>query len=139
MEGKPIPLPAPARAKAPPASPAGEFVALDGEAYYRIRAYHRLDPFLMSLPSDTDLWMFVASGGGLTAGRVDAEGSLFPYRTVDQLHDAHHHTGPVTLIQLTLAGGDRIHWEPLEAANDENPAVERNLYKNILGNRLVFE
>ena len=139
MEGKPIPLPAPARAKAPPASPTGEFVALDGEAYYRIRAYHRLDPFLMSLPSDTDLWMFVASGGGLTAGRVDADGSLFPYRTVDQLHDAHHHTGPVTLIQLTLASGDRIHWEPLAAANDENPAVERNLYKNTLGNRLVFE
>ena len=50
--------------------------------------------------SDADLWMFIASGGGLTAGRVDADGSLFPYQTVDKLHDAHHHPGLVTLIRI---------------------------------------
>ena len=41
-----------------------------------------IDPFLMTVVSNSDLWMFVSSGGGLTAGRVDAEGSLFPYETV---------------------------------------------------------
>ena len=68
--------------------PSGGFTTLDGELYYRISAYHFMPPFLMCLATDTDLWMFAASGGGLTAGRVDAEGSLFPYLTVDQLHDA---------------------------------------------------
>lgn len=124
---------------ATPDIPAGAFVAREGEEFYRISGYHRLPPFLMSLPSDTDLWMFVASGGGLTAGRVDAEGSLFPYVTVDLLHDAHHHTGPVTLVRVDRAGGGSRLWEPFGAAGDDDPAVERNLYKNTTGQRLVFE
>ena len=116
------------------AKPSGGFADLDGEAYYRIAAYDRLAPFLMRLASDTDLWLFVASGGGLTAGRVDASGSLFPYRTSDQLHEAHNHTGPVTLIRIA----DAV-WEPFAATGAEHPAIERNLYKNVLGNRVVFE
>ena len=75
----------------------------------------------MSLASDTDLWMFVTSGGGLTAGRVDADGALFPYLTVDQLHDAHHHTGPVTLIRVERRAPGRVLWEPFGAAGDERP------------------
>jgi hypothetical protein len=39
------------------------FTQVDGETYYRISGYDRLPPFLMSLPSDTDLWMFIASSG----------------------------------------------------------------------------
>ncbi len=117
----------------------GGFVDLDGETSYRISSYHRMAPFLVSLASDTDLWMFVTSGGGLTAGRIDAEGSLFPYRTIDQLHEGHHHTGPVTLIRVAGDRGKHTLWEPFNEANAENPAVERNLYKNIIGNRLVFE
>jgi hypothetical protein len=122
-----------------PGIPVGEFVCLEGEKYYRISAYDRLDPFLMSVPSDTDLWMFVTSGGGLTAGRVDADGSLFPYRTVDQLHDAHHHTGPLSSIQLEKASGECVRWDPFAEDGAENPRIERNLYKNTIGNRLVFE
>jgi hypothetical protein len=76
------------RADSLPRVPEGGFVLLDGQEHYRIAAYHRMDPFLVSLPSDTDLWMFIASGGGLTAGRVDPEGALFPYVTVDRLHVA---------------------------------------------------
>ncbi len=120
-------------------SPAGEFVRLDGENFYRIASYQHLAPFMMSLANDTDLWMFVASGGGLTAGRVDAEGSLFPYHTSDQLHDAHHHTGPLTLLQVERKQGTYAIWEPFSDANAENPVIERNLYKNTIGNRLVFE
>ena len=119
--------------------PSGGFVTLDGEAYYRISACDRMPPFLMSVASDSDLWMFVTSGGGLTAGRRDADGALFPYETVDKLHDGHHHTGPVTLLRVRRARGSGIAWEPLSAHSAEDPRVERNLYKNVLGNRLVFE
>ena len=120
-------------------SPRGDFVVLDGEDYYRIAAFHRLAPFLMSIASDSDLWMFIASEGGLTAGRVDADGSLFPYQTVDQLHDAHHHTGPVTLFQIEKKADAPILWEPFAATDAQDSAIERNLYKNTIGNRLVFE
>jgi hypothetical protein len=119
--------------------PVGEFVVLDGEDYYRIASFHRLTPFLMSLASNTDLWMFITSGGGLTAGRVDADGSLFPYQTVDQLHDAHHHTGPVTLVRIEQVQGTQVLWEPFSPAHNQDPVIERNLYKNTIGNRLVFE
>jgi len=114
-------------------------VHLDGELHYRIASFSRLAPFLVSLASDTDLWMFVASGGGLTAGRNDADGSLFPYLTVDRLHDAHHHTGPLTLIRIEHARDAFVVWEPFAEAAAENPRIERNLYKNIIGSRLVFE
>ena len=125
--------------EAPAVAPAGGFVELDGEQHYRIAAYHRLAPFLVSLASDTDLWMFVSSGGGLAAGRVDPDGSLFPYVTVDRLHDAHHHTGPLTLVRVERGGGEPVLWEPFSDAAVDDPAVERNLYKNAVGNRLVFE
>jgi len=130
--------PAPA-APAAPAGPVGAFVTLDGEAYYRIGGCDRMPPFLTTLASDSDLWMFVTSGGGLTAGRRDADGALFPYETVDRLHDAHHHTGPITLLRVRRGRGPARVWQPLSARSAEDPQVERRLYKNVLGNRLVFE
>jgi hypothetical protein len=121
-------------------------VTLDGETYYRIAGVDRMPPFLTSVASDTDLWMFVASRGGLTAGRRDADGALFPYETVDRLHDGHHHTGPVTLLRVrgrrgvpARGAGRAALWEPLSDRSAEDPRVERSLYKNVLGNRLVFE
>ena len=121
------------------ASPSGEFVMRAGETLYRIASFDRLGPFLMSVPSDGDLWMFLASGGGLTAGRVDAEHSLFPYVPVDQLHDARHHSGSFTRLRLTRAGADPVRWRPFEDAHREDPAVERNLYKHTTGNQVEFE
>jgi hypothetical protein len=121
------------------AGPEGGFVVLDGEPHFQITGYHRMEPFLVSLASDTDLWMFVATGGGLTAGRVEAEGSLFPYRTVDLLHDAHHHTGPLTLIRFADEAGATVTWEPFGVDHGAGEKLERNLYKNAVGNRLVFE
>ena len=139
MEGRPTPAPHLAPAESVPKIPVGGFVVLDGEAHYRISSCDRIAPFLMSIPSATDLWMFITSGGGLTAGRVDADGSLFPYLTVDQLHDAHHHTGPVTLIRVEQKDQAPILWEPFRRSAAENPATERNLYKNTIGSHLVFE
>ena len=139
MHGSPAPAPRSTSVGVPPASPVGAFVRLDGEDHYRISGYHRMQPFLVSLASDTDLWMSITSGGGLTAGRVDPDGCIFPYLTVDQLHDAHCHTGPVTLIRVEQAGGPPMLWEPFSDATAADPGIERNLYKNSVGNRLVFE
>jgi hypothetical protein len=119
--------------------PAGEFVTLDGESWYRIQAFDELPPFLVNLPTDTDLWMFVSSTGGLTAGRRDPDHAIFPYETVDRLHDAHHHAGPVTLMRVRRAGRAAATWEPFAALDVPDRGLERSLAKNVTGNRLRFE
>ncbi len=139
MEHEPRPAGVPASVAIVPASPAGGFVIRDGELHYRISAYHRLAPFLMTLASDTDLWMFITSGGGLTAGRIDPEGSLFPYETVDRLHDAHHHTGPLTLVRIERETDPPLLWQPFSETSAAPAAIERNLYKTTTCNSLVRE
>jgi hypothetical protein len=119
--------------------PVGEFVRLDGEDYYRIAGVHRMPPFLVNVPGDTDLWLFAASSGGLTAGRVDPDGAVFPYETVDRLYDAHHHSGPVTLLRVHGEDGAHRSWQPFADGADADPAVERRLYKSVRGHRLLFE
>jgi hypothetical protein len=118
--------------------PEGSIVELDGETFYRIAHCDRMPPFMMSIASDTDLWMFITSTGGLTAGRTDADGSLFPYETVDRLYDAHYHTGPVTLIR-TGHGEHAPIWQPFAEPAIGAFQIERHLYKNVPGNRVVFE
>ncbi len=116
----------------------GPFVDIEGDAYLRIAAFDRMPPFLMSLPSDTDLWSFVSSAGGLTAGRVSPDQALFPYVTVDLLHDAHHASGPFTELRVER-GGEAAHWRPFDAPGEAPAGIERNLYKNTTGDRLIFE
>ena len=67
----------PTAAGSHPAS--GEFVELGGERYYVIRDVDRMPPFLVSVISSDDHWLFVSSAGGLTAGRVSPDTALFPY------------------------------------------------------------
>ena len=84
--------------------------------------------------------MFLTSGGGLTAGGVSPDGRLFPYETVDKLHDGHHHTGPDhAAARAPRRGGPVLLWQPFSERAAEDSRVERNLYKNVIGNRLVFE
>jgi hypothetical protein len=59
-----------------------------------------MPPFLVSVISSADHWLFVSSSGGLTAGRVSPESALFPYVTVDKLHDAAPHTGCKTILRV---------------------------------------
>ena len=113
-------------------------VAFEGQEFLCIRDYRSLPPFLMTVPSDTDLWMFVSSSGGLTAGRTDPDGALFPYATVDELHDAHHHTGPVTILRVRHAGAGERTWEPFAARPGADGRVDAHLYKHPLGTPLVF-
>lgn len=67
---------------------AGEFVERDGRTWYRLCGVDLLPPFLTSVASGSDHWLFASSRGPLTAGRRDVHSALFPYRTEDALHDA---------------------------------------------------
>lgn len=118
--------------------PTGEFISLDGERYYAIYDVDQMNPFLISLASDRDHWMFVASNGGLTAGRVSPETALFPYVTVDNIYDSTANTGCKTLVRV---GRDAVSllWEPFNTEKGSDYAISRNLYRNYLGNKLVFE
>ncbi len=110
-------------------------VVLDGVEMYRIPSIDRIEPFLMSVVSSSDLWMFVSSTGGLTAGRVQAQQCIFPYETDDRLHHLNGRVGPVTVLRVGTAEATTL-WEPFTG-----PAIDtrRSLLKSLLGNAVVFE
>ena len=116
----------------------GEFLALAGERYYAIRNVDRMAPFFISLVSNSDHWLFISSTGGLTAGRVSPDKALFPYITVDKIHESTPHTGSKTLIR-TVANGKQREWEPFNRAHAGRYSTSCNLYKNLLGNKVCFE
>jgi hypothetical protein len=115
----------------------GGIVRHDGEPYYRIHNYDVMPPFLVSLVSGTEHWMFVSSAGGLTCGRKNPDHALFPYETDDKIHDSHATTGPLTALLVEDQGKSRL-WVPFSGRLSAY-RIERNLYKNLPGNRLVFE
>jgi hypothetical protein len=116
----------------------GKFISLAGERFYAIRDVDQMAPFFISVISDSDHWLFVSSTGGLTAGRVSPETALFPYVTVDKIHESAGNTGSKTLLRIKGNDGDHS-WEPFNREHDGRFNVSRNLYKNILGNKLCFE
>ena len=116
----------------------GEFVDIGGERFYAIRNVDRMPPFLVSIVSSGDHWLFVSSTGGLTAGRVSPETPIFPYITVDKIHESSLHTGPKTLLRIESQGQVRV-WEPFNREQDGVFETSRHLYKSIAGNKLCFE
>ena len=116
----------------------GEFTDFAGERYYVIRNVDKMAPFFVSVISDVDHWLFVSSTGGLTAGRVSPETALFPYVTVDKIHESATHTGSKTLLRVH-SNGKQLYWQPFNREHDRRFAVSRHLYKSLLGNKLCFE
>jgi hypothetical protein len=116
----------------------GAFLYEAGERYYVIRNVDRMAPFLISVVSDADHWLFASSNGGLTAGRVSPANALFPYITVDKIHDSITHSGCKTIVRLSGQGLLHV-WEPFNREHDGRFSTTRNLYKNVLGNKLCFE
>ena len=115
----------------------GEYITLEGEPWFKIDNYDRMKPFFMSIVSDSNFWLFASTNGGLACGRVQAELSIFPYYTVDKIHDEHPTTGPKTAMLVEKNGKTHL-WEPFVF----HPAVyktTRNLYKNMLGNQVIYE
>ena len=80
----------------------GKICLIDEEEFYCIRNVDRMAPFLMSMTSSDNLWMYISSRCGLTAGRVNEEGCLFPSETEEKLHYGHTHTRPVAVIRFSL-------------------------------------
>ena len=116
----------------------GAFVDIAGEAYYRIENYDRMRPFFMSIVSNSDHWMFISSLGGLTAGRKNPDHALFPYYTDDKIHDAQDLTGSKTLLLVRLREKTYL-WEPFSDRYRGVYRIQRNLYKNLFGNKIQFE
>ncbi len=116
----------------------GTLVKFEGENYYKISNCDEMRPFFMSIVSDSNHWMFIASNGGLTAGRKDSDHALFPYYTDDKVTESYDITGSKTIFQVGHSDKKRI-WEPFSNRYTGVFDISRNLYKNEIGNKIVFE
>ncbi len=111
---------------------------IDGEKFFRITNHDFMRPFFMSIVSDSNHWMFISSNGGLTAGRKNSEYALFPYYTDDKITESSETTGSKTIIRVKGEGKTHV-WEPFSVRSDGFYSTTRNLYKNIFGNKIIFE
>jgi hypothetical protein len=116
----------------------GAIVEIDGERCYRVAGIGAMKPFLMSLISSSDHWLFISSNGALTAGRRDPDQSLFPYYTDDRIHDSAGQVGSLTILRLRCAGGLRL-WQPFSEEYRGLYCLSRTLYKSVGGDKLLFE
>ncbi|MBE2225182.1 MAG: hypothetical protein IAF02_26830, partial [Anaerolineae bacterium] len=116
----------------------GRYVTLLNETYYRIAHYDQMPPFFMSLVSSADHWLFISSSGGLTAGRTNANSALFPYETDDKITAHSELTGGKTMIRVQR-NGRFYFWQPFSNQYAGIYRCDRHLYKNIPGNKLIFE
>ncbi|MGA3137010.1 MAG: hypothetical protein ABSC88_13560 [Terracidiphilus sp.] len=116
----------------------GGQVEIGGERFYRIVNYDEMPPFLMSIVSNSDQWMFVSSTGALTAGRKDPDHALFPYYTDDRIHDSQDQTGGKTILLLARSGRTAL-WEPFSQRYDGLYRITRSLFKSIYSNKVTFE
>ncbi|NAW69410.1 hypothetical protein CAG57_08635 [Vibrio sp. V30_P3S12P165] len=116
----------------------GHFVDLHGERYYKISHVDKIDPFFISIVSSSNHWFFISSTGSLSAGRIRPENALFPYKSVDHIHESAENTGSKTIIRVKNQQ-EWLLWEPFNRFHDGLYQVERHLYKNNLGDKIVFE
>jgi hypothetical protein len=113
-------------------------VDVDGDRLYRVSNCDWLPPFLVTLVSSSDHWLFVASNGAVTAGRRSPDEPLFPYVTDDKLYDSVESTGPKTILRVD-AGGATSLWEPFSQRYDDLYRVSRSVAKSVYGDRIRFE
>ncbi len=116
----------------------GEFLEIDGSEYYVIRNYDTIPPFFMNIVSSSNHWMFLSSSGGITAGRIDADHALFPYYTEDKISESFDWTGHKTIFHVTVSDTTYL-WEPFSQFYQGIYHLERNLYKSIYGEKILFE
>ena len=107
----------------------GSFITINGERFYEIANYDQMQPFFISLASDTDLWMYLSSTGGLTAGRRSPNEALFPYYTDDKITENYENTGPRTQIN---------EWKPFSSQQQPKYDITRKIAKSTVGNTIVF-
>ena len=113
-------------------------IEINNEAFFKISNNDVMRPFFMSIVSDSDHWMFISSNGGLSAGRKNSEFSIFPYYTDDKITESVETTGSKSIFQVEKNGQKSI-WEPFSVRSEGRYSTTRNLYKNIYGNKVLFE
>ena len=113
-------------------------VRIDDERFFEIQNIDQLRPFFMSIVSESDHWMFIASNGGLTAGRKNAEFALFPYYTDDKITESVEVTGSKSIFRVQKDGEGYL-WEPFSIRGEGLFRITRNLYKHRYGHKVMFE
>ena len=116
----------------------GKEVIINNENYYKIENVDAMRPFFMSIVSPYNHWLFISSNGSLSAGRKDSNNALFPYYTDDKITELQEITGNKTIFKIFNKNENSI-WEPFSLRNYGLYDIERNLYKNLKGNKVIFE
>lgn len=105
------------------------------ESFHSIPDFDHLPPFFMTLTGSSDLWAFLSSSGGITAGRQKADNALFPYYTDDRITENAANTGPLTLIRLPSGHC----WQPFSTEIPPTHPRSRSLRKSVAGDEITFE
>ena len=113
-------------------------VEIDNETYYMISNHDKMRPFFMSIVSDSNHWMFISSNGGLSAGRKNSDNAIFPYYTDDKITESYDITGSKTILWVHGKTSSKL-WEPFSERQFGKYKVTRNIYKSLLGNKILFE
>lgn len=116
----------------------GDMVIIENQKFYKISNSDALRPFFMSVVSDSNHWMFIASNGGLTAGRKNADFSLFPYYTEDKITESADITGSKTIFQIHT-NEEVLIWEPFSNRQMGVYNCNINIYKSVYGHKIIFE
>ncbi len=111
---------------------------IEGENFFCITNHDEIRPFFMSVVSDSNHWMFISSNGGISAGRKSAEYALFPYYTADKITESYDSTGSKSIFQIKK-NNELLIWEPFSERNTSLYSISRNIYKNAIGNKIIFE
>ena len=118
----------------------GQFITINAERFYEIADYNEMQPFFISLASDTDLWMYLSSTGGLTAGRRSPGEALFPYYTDDKITESYEFTGPRTVLNIVnrQSSTRQFIWCPFSEKQQDVFELSRKIAKSTVGNTIVF-
>lgn len=120
-------------------TPRGRIVTFKGTRCYAIENVAQMPVFLMNIVSASDLWLFIASNGALTAGRRNADNAIFPYATADRICDSSGKQGAFTALWFERDKLPPTLWQPFALHTPRQFAVTHNLYKSIDGDRVWFE
>lgn len=116
----------------------GKEVLINNENFYKISNVNKMRPFFMSIVSAYDHWLFISSTGALSAGRKNSDNALFPYYTDDKISESYEITGSKTIFHVTK-NDQTFLWEPFTRSSELSYDVNRNLFKNLRGNKVIFE
>ena len=116
-----------------------DLVDIDGERCHVIDDVDALAPFLVALTSASDVWAFLTSNGGITAGRRNADHAMFPYVTEDLVRDGAGTTGGVTRVHILDGPGAGTTWHPFAATPSDAVPARRRMMKSDLGDVVHLE